>query len=474
MTRVLLISAEYPPMPGGIGDYTALLAAHLAASGATVAVLTTGRGTVRHDGDVTVYESIPSWDWSSIDAVHSAIRSFRPAIVHLQYQTGMYGMHPAINFLPDRLAWHTPIMRRRISGSSRLSSLLLVCHDAFALLHGWWSRLQPAIPGRQAEACSTDPCQLPCDRSLLPRKALQPHTSCGCHFVTTFHDLRHPYLFPKAGPLRAWVTRHLACASSVAIGTNGADVALLRKWRANGVLIPIGSNIPPTSARDLQAIRARYGIPAAVPLLTTFGLLNQSKGIETVIDVLAILRREGTDAHLLLIGAGAGMNDPTNRVTEVTVDRQCAAAELTAFVHRTGPLPAAAVAETLAASDVCVLPYRDGASPRRGSLLAALTQSIPVITTTPTPTVYDGLPAFRDGEVACCVPTGDARAIAGAVQAILRDDLLAARLRAGAAAYATRFTWPAIATQTRALYDTLGVAASEAITGPVAATGVER
>ena len=414
-TRVLLISAEYPPMPGGVGDYTALLAACLASAGATVAVLTTGHGAVRHDDDVTVYENVPSWGWSNVDAVHGVMRSFRPDIVHLQYQTGMYGMHPATNFLPDRLAWHIPVLHI-----------------------------------------------LPIDLDGDVR------------FVTTFHDLRYPYLFPKAGPLRAYVTRHLARASSVAIGTNGTDVALLRKWRANGMLIPIGSNIPPASVRDPQAIRAQYGIPADAPLLTTFGLLNQSKGIETVIDALAALRREGTDVHLLLIGAGAGMNDPTNRVTEAAVDQQCAAAGLTAFVHRTGPLPAAEVAEALAASDVCVLPYRDGASPRRGSLLAALTQGIPVVTTTPAPAVYDGLPAFRDGEVARWVPVGDARAIAGAVQAILRDDLLAARLRVGAAAYAKRFTWPAIATQTLALYDTLGVMANAAITGPVAASGVER
>ncbi|MCA1723559.1 MAG: glycosyltransferase, partial [Thermomicrobia bacterium] len=250
-----------------------------------------------------------SWGWSNVDAVHKVMRSFRPDIVHLQYQTGMYGMHPATNFLPDRLAWHLP------------------------LLH------------------------------ILPIDL-----DGNFRFVTTFHDLRHPYLFPKAGPLRPWVTRHLACASNVAIGTNGTDVALLRKWRANGVLIRIGSNIPAASIRDARAIHARYGIPVAAPLLTTFGLLNQSKGIETVIDALAALRREGMDAHLLLIGAGAGMNDPTNHATEADVDRQCAAGGLTAFVHRTGPLPAAEVAAALAASDVCVLPYRDGASPRRSMM----------------------------------------------------------------------------------------------------------
>src|SRR5688572_30093141 len=31
--------------------------------------------------------------------------------------------------------------------------------------------------------------------------------------VTTFHDLRHPYLFPKAAPLRDWIVMRLARAS---------------------------------------------------------------------------------------------------------------------------------------------------------------------------------------------------------------------------------------------------------------------
>lgn len=412
-TRILLISAEYPPMPGGVGDYTALLAESLTDVGASVAILTSvSSGTTPNDA-VTVFPVVRRWDWSVARLVRDAANEVQPDVLHLQFQTGMYGMHPAINLLP-----------------------------------GW-------VP-------------------FLKRHRSTPEPQRRPWFVTTFHDLRPPYLFPKAGPLRGQVMYRLARESDAVIATNGADQQTLQEWNRKTTLIPIGSNIPLASVRDARAIRARYGIPADAPLLTTFGLLNQSKGIETVIDTLAVLRREGMDAHLLLIGAGAGMNDPTNRATEDAIDRQCTAAGSTAFVHRTGPLPAAEVAEALAASDVCLLPYRDGASPRRGSLLAALAQGIPVLTTTPAPAVYDGLPAFRDGEVARCLPAGDARAIAGAVQAILRDDLLAARLRAGAAAYATRFTWPAIATQTLALYDTLGIMATEAITGPVVASGVER
>lgn len=412
--RVLLISAEYPPAPGGIGDYTALLAAHLAATGLTVAVLTTGDDSVRRDGDVTIYASMPSWGWGSVDTVHGVMRSFRPAIVHLQYQTGMYGMHPAITFLPDRLAWHLPIVHR-----------------------------------------------------------VRTDQNGDFRVVTTFHDLRHPYLFPKAGPLRPLVTRHLARASNVAIGTNGEDVATLRDWRTNSALIPIGSNIPAASVRDARAVRARYKIPADTLLLTTFGLLNRSKGIETVIDALALLRQEGVDAYLLLIGAGAGMNDPTNRTTAADIMRRCAAAGLTAFVRSTGRLSPEEVADALAASDACLLPYRDGASPRRGSLLAALAQGVPVVTTLPAPGAYDGLPVLRDGEAARCVPAGDARAIAEAVRAIRQDDGLAACLCAGAAAYAAHFTWPAIAAQTRALYEACGMLPSDEAASAVMAQ-VER
>lgn len=413
--RVLLISAEYPPTPGGVGDYTALLAAHLAAAGATVSVLTTGNGTVRHDGDVTMYAQARSWSGGIADTARGILRSFRPDIVHLQYQTGMYQMRPSVTFLPDRLDWR--------------------------MLPSFVARREPLWKFR---------------------------------FVTTFHDLRDPYLFPKAGPLRTYVTRHLARASDAAIGTNGADVAVLRQWRSNAALIPIGSNIPAASRADAGSVRARYGIPDGATLLTTFGLLNQSKGIDTVIDALGLLKRQGMDARLLLIGAGTGANDPTNRGTQAALDAQIAATGLTGAVTRTGPLPPAEVARALAASDACLLPYRDGASPRRGSLLAALAQGIPVVTTTPATHVYDGLPEPRDGDAALFVPPGDNRALADAARRIMDDAPLAARLRSGAAAYAARFTWPAIAAQTLALYETLGVAIAEGIAVPVAASGETR
>ncbi len=412
--RVLLISAEYPPTPGGVGDYTALLAKHLAEAGATVSVLTSGRGEMSRSGDVTIFPVVRRWDWSVARVVRETVARARPDVLHLQYQTGMYGMHPAINLLPSR----TPFAR-----------------------------------GEAIYRYAADPQSRP-------------------WFVTTFHDLRAPYLFPKAGPLREHVTYLLARQSDAVIGTNGSDVAKMGQWNRNATLIPIGSNIPAASHNDAAGVRSRYGIPDGAALLTTFGLLNHSKGIDAAIGALGVLKRQGADVRLLLVGAGAGANDPTNGATEVALDAQCAAAGLRDIIKRTGPLPADEVACVLAASDLCLLPYRDGASPRRGSLLAALMQGIPVITTTPAPHVYDGMPAPRDGEVALFVPPDDSDALAGAARRILDDGALAARLRTGSAAYAARFSWPVIAARTLAVYAALNTRAipDDAI-APLAAGG---
>ncbi len=383
--RVLIVSAEYPPSPGGVGDYTALLAAHLGEAGTSVAVLTTGKGDTERVGTHTISRTVTTWDWGVRGRLREAVAAFKPDIVHLQYQTGMYQMHPAVNFLP--------------------------------------------VPARRHRPHGTRPL-----------------------FVTTFHDLLHPYLFPKAARLRAYVTRRLARASDRVIATNGLDATTLAQWGVVARVIPIGSNIPVARTVDAQVIRARYGVAPGAVMLTTFGLLNHSKGTDTVLGALVRLRREGIDAHLLMVGAGVGESDATNVRTENALTAQLASADVAASVTRTGALRADDVAQALAAGDLCLLPYRDGASPRRGSLLAALAQGVPVVTTTPAPGVYDRLPPLRDGDAVLFVPPDDAGALAAAVRRVIGDAALAARLRAGASCYAARFGWPTIAAQTLAVY----------------------
>src|SRR5690348_6543431 len=61
-TRALLVSAEYPPMPGGIGDYTAMLAESLSDAGASVAVLTSASGGTTLNNPITVLPIVRRWN----------------------------------------------------------------------------------------------------------------------------------------------------------------------------------------------------------------------------------------------------------------------------------------------------------------------------------------------------------------------------------------------------------------------------
>src|SRR5215207_233138 len=68
----------------------------------------------------------------------------------------------------------------------------------------------------------------------------------GVRTVVTCHDVRVPYLFPGAGPLRSSVNRIMIDACSAAIFSDAGD----RDWagaRPTHSLIPIGSGVPVAS-----------------------------------------------------------------------------------------------------------------------------------------------------------------------------------------------------------------------------------
>ncbi len=117
-------------------------------------------------------------------------------------------------------------------------------------------------------------------------------------------------------------------------------------------------------------------------------------------------------------------------------------------MHWTGFLPPAGVSAHLCAADVLVMPYRDGVSLRRGTLMAALAHGRPLITTQPA----EPSPAFRHGDNMWLVAPDDAAGLAAAVLTLAGDGPLRARLGDGARALAASFSWPAIAAAAAAFY----------------------
>jgi len=394
--RVLFITGEFPPMQGGVGDCTKETAQALVALGIDVHVLTSTNAQGARSSSIDVRPTVSDWGWSSLRTIRKLCRELEPDIVHIQYQTGAYGMHPAINFLPR------------------------------------YFRPRPGDVGR------------------APRRGVKP---MPC-IITTFHDLRVPYLFPKAGPVREWVVRWLAESCHAVIATNDDDHSKLESWLVRHLnLIPIGSNIATTPPADYDrtAWRARLGVAEHETLLCYFGFLNESKGGETLIRTLAQI----PNAKLLMIGGQTGASDPTNVAYLAKVNALIDELGLSHRVVWTGHVAQQDVTGNFYASDICVMPYRDGASYRRGTLMAALAHGMPLVSTLPPsadtrqPSL---LPQLRDSENCLLVPPDNPPAIANAVQRLIASPDLRATIGAGARELAQHFTWDKIVQQHLALY----------------------
>jgi len=120
-------------------------------------------------------------------------------------------------------------------------------------------------------------------------------------------------------------------------------------------------------------------------------------------------------------------------------------------VHWTGYMLPEAVSAGLLAADICVLPYRDGVSFRRGTLHACLSHGRAIVTTRPAVP----LPEVCHGENMFLVRPYAPEELAEAIALLAQDRTLCERLERGARALAAEFAWERIARQTVALFGRL-------------------
>ncbi|MDE3215040.1 MAG: glycosyltransferase [Gemmatimonadota bacterium] len=190
--------------------------------------------------------------------------------------------------------------------------------------------------------------------------------------------------------------------------------------------LPIPSAVPGAAdPGSVAAWRARIAGESAGRVAGHFGTFGAlvSRLLEPA---AAALLAQRPDVRLCLIGAGsAAFGERLTAVHPEWADR----------VTATGALAAADVAACIEACDVMVQPYADGASGRRTTLMAALVNGVPAVTTRGAATE----PEWSEGR-AVVLADRNGRAIAAAASALLDDD---ARRRAvgaaGRALYARRF-----------------------------------
>ncbi len=390
--HILLITGEYPPMSGGVGAYTQELGKALAQRGWRVSVLTS-----RH--------------------------AAQPTAASEQGEAGPAHSDGSITVYPHIAKWGWRVWRQAAQLGKQIGADWLHVQYQTAAFG-----MHPAIN------FATD---------IWRRQ--------GRRVAWTYHDLLVPYLFPKAGAaLRRWVTERPARACDLTIVTNEGDRLALEGKARTLARIPIGSNIHALnfSPAQRQAQRAQHGFDDTCLVVGYFGFLNRAKGGLILIEALAQLAARLPDVKLLMIGERVGASDPTNYPYLQQVEAAIRHCGLEDRVVWTGRQPDAVVSAELDACDVLLMPYLDGASLRRGTLMAGLAQGCAIVTTLP----QSPLPELVDGHHLLYVPPGDATAAAAAVIRLARDPELAARLRANARAASAAFTWEGIAEAHERLY----------------------
>jgi glycosyltransferase involved in cell wall biosynthesis len=172
--------------------------------------------------------------------------------------------------------------------------------------------------------------------------------------------------------------------------------------QAGAGVLPVPSTIP-SDVPD-EAIAAARTRRRGAFVIGHFGTYGDHIGRQLV-GVLPALLRRLPDARVLLAGSGS---DAFARTLPADVrDR----------VDAAGRLPGIEAAAVLRACDLLVQPYPDGVTTRRTSIMAALTTSVPVLTTSGALTE----PVWADSSAVALVPAGDVTALVDRAAALAAD-----------------------------------------------------
>ncbi len=386
--KIGFVTGEYPPMEGGVGAFTQELAQALFPLGHQIHIITQRQA------------------WPS--DIPKTVRNARdPIEVEFGY------LHPVIRH------WRWSALPQIVSLVERYEfDVLNIQYQAAA--YNMRSPSTNLMPWRFAHLCPT---------------------------VVTFHDLRVPYLFPKAGHLRQTAVNFMVKRAAGVIVTNLQDFSKLQTLgiaEEHLAQIPIGSNINARTVlpTEIQAVRDELNLQEGDQLLGYFGFLNETKGADTLLQALAQLPAH---VHLLFIGGRTGTSDTANNQSFFAqLDQLIVELGIVERVHWTGFVPEEHVSAYLNTADLMVMPYRDGVSLRRGTLMAVLAHGRPLISTiSSTPT-----PELIHAENIWLVPPDDVQQVAEAIKTMLSDAELRTQLALGATAVADLFTWDKIAQQT--------------------------
>ena len=239
---------------------------------------------------------------------------------------------------------------------------------------------------------------------------------------------------------RASLGAFAARASKLVLTTDFEAARFLSRFpraRAKTSVIPIGSNVP---------FRPRTDRTATPRNIIYFGQIKPLKGLEQFVELVELATARQRPWTFQVVGA------PVTWAGDYLAEMQRRlAGTRTEWLLDRGDDEAA---DLLAGASAAYLPYPDGVSERRGSLIAALGNGVPVVTT------HGEFEPADIGETVLFA--ADAAQAEARIDALFDAPAHEADVRRRSAAYVRKYSWDRIAQAYQAIYrDAAGAAARQ-------------
>lgn len=399
--KICIISPSYPDMKCGVGDYTARLAENIASSVEEVTIVTVDNPKVKSartpDGikNLQVFSLIKKWDFFSLNTLLKKMKSINPDVVHIQYHWRGY-------------------------------------NDGF-LLKGMMIVLLPF---------------------------LLKITKMKCGIVLALHSflgpIGGPYLFRGAGFLRRVALKPLLFYSDKIIINNEFDCRNLAGWfpRIKKKIVYIGGGTGlyrrnEVSLEQIHRIKAEYKFSDNEIVLSNFGHIFPYKGLEETLDALSLLRDKGYPVRLLSVG-GFDIDDSFSKGYFDKLQKKAESLNVSHLIKWTGFCEPQVVSLLLGASDICVMPFKEGVSESRSSFVGALSHGLPVVTLASERTPKELINRVNIMFASSC----DGASLAGAIEELINFKDLREKIAAKAKKlYDEEYSWEVITRKTKCAYN---------------------
>lgn len=240
--RITVLCPSYPPIPGGVSDFTRRMALAIAEQGPhTITVIT--RPGAEADKGITVVADQRHWGFWGYAGLLSRVKASAPDVVVVQYVPHLYQRQgfswPFTEFV---------MLLRRLG-----YKVVTVAHELYYGRHEGW-KVQPF--------------------GWAQRYGLVPLFWGSRKVVLTVPDrlTRMRSVFPR--------------------------------WADKFTVLPVGANLTPDPSVDGAAWRQAHGVPEGAIVLLFMGLAHPSKELHMLEAALEALEAAGLRARLVVAGGG--------------------------------------------------------------------------------------------------------------------------------------------------------------------------